>query len=31
VFNPVHNVQAQIPIENVCAMFDALRESRNGP
>ncbi|MBN1642720.1 MAG: methyltransferase [Anaerolineae bacterium] len=25
VFNPVHNVQPQTPIENVLAMFDAVR------
>jgi len=24
VFNPIHNVQAKVPIENVLAMFDAL-------
>ncbi len=26
VFNPIHNVQAQTPVENVLAMFDAVRE-----
>jgi uroporphyrinogen-III decarboxylase len=26
VFNPVHNVQPQTPVENLMAMFDALRE-----
>jgi hypothetical protein len=26
VFNPVHNVQPQTPVENLLAMFDALRE-----
>lgn len=31
VFCPVHNVQARTPIENVLAMFEALREFRNYP
>jgi hypothetical protein len=26
VFNPIHNVQARTPVENVLAMFDAVRE-----
>jgi len=26
VFNPVHNIQPQTPVENVLAMFDAVRE-----
>jgi hypothetical protein len=26
VFNPIHNVQAQTPIENLLAMFETLRE-----
>jgi hypothetical protein len=26
VFNPIHNVQASIPIENVLAMYEAFRE-----
>jgi hypothetical protein len=26
VFNPIHNVQAQTPVENVLAMFEAVRE-----
>ncbi|MCC6859574.1 MAG: methyltransferase [Bryobacterales bacterium] len=26
VFNPIHNVQARTPVENIAAMFDALRE-----
>ena len=26
VFNPVHNVQAGTPIENIVAMVDAVRE-----
>ncbi len=30
VFNTIHNVQAQIPVENVCAMYEAIRESRAG-
>jgi uroporphyrinogen-III decarboxylase len=28
VFNAVHNVQANVPVRNVTAMFDALRELR---
>lgn len=28
VFNAVHNVQARTPVENIVAMFDALRELR---
>ncbi len=28
VFDAIHNVQANTPVENVAAMFDALRESR---
>lgn len=30
VFNTVHNVQAQIPVENVLAMYQTLREERAG-
>ena len=26
VFNPIHNVQPQTPVENLLAMFDALRD-----
>jgi hypothetical protein len=26
VFNPIHNVQAKTPVENLLAVFDALRE-----
>jgi len=26
VFNPIHNVQAGVPIENLLAMYEALRE-----
>jgi hypothetical protein len=26
IFNPIHNVQASIPIENVLAMYEAFRE-----
>lgn len=29
VFNTVHNVQANVPVENVLAMFEAVAESRN--
>jgi uroporphyrinogen-III decarboxylase len=28
VFNPIHNVQANTPIDNVVAMFEAVREFR---
>jgi Uroporphyrinogen decarboxylase (URO-D) len=28
VFNPVHNIQAQTPVQNVVAMVDAVREFR---
>jgi uroporphyrinogen-III decarboxylase len=26
VFNTIHNIQAQTPVENVVAMMDAVRE-----
>ena len=26
VFNPVHNIQANTPIENIVAMFEAVKE-----
>jgi uroporphyrinogen decarboxylase len=26
VFNTVHNIQADVPVENLCAMYEALRE-----
>jgi uroporphyrinogen-III decarboxylase len=26
VFNPVHNVQAGVPVENLRALYDAVRE-----
>jgi hypothetical protein len=29
VFNPVHNIQANVPIENVVAMWEAVREFKN--
>jgi hypothetical protein len=29
VFNTVHNVQANVPVENILAMFEALAEYRN--
>ena len=28
VFNAVHNIQANVPVENVVAMFDALKDFR---
>jgi hypothetical protein len=31
VFNPVHNVQARAPIENILAMYKTVREFRNYP
>jgi hypothetical protein len=31
VFNPIHNVQPQTPVENLLAMFDTLRESGSYP
>ena len=31
VFNNVHNIQATVPIENVVAMFDALRDNGKYP
>jgi len=30
VFNTVHNIQGNVPIENVIAMFDALRDHAKG-
>ena len=26
VFNPIHNVQAGVPVENILALYDAVRE-----
>ena len=26
VFNTVHNIQANVPVENIIAMIDALKE-----
>ncbi|MFA5864272.1 MAG: uroporphyrinogen decarboxylase family protein [Phycisphaerae bacterium] len=31
VFNPIHNVQAQTPVENVLAMYETLREAGHYP
>jgi hypothetical protein len=31
VFNPVHNIQARVPVENVLAMFQAARECGRYP
>ncbi len=31
VFNAVHNIQANVPIRNIVAMFDALREFNGRP
>lgn len=30
IFNPVHNIQAQVPPENVVALFETAREYRRG-
>jgi len=27
VFNPIHNVQAKVPIENLIAMYDTVHEN----
>jgi hypothetical protein len=29
VFNAIHNIQARVPIENLMAMFETFRDSRN--
>jgi len=29
IFNPVHNVQAQVPVENLLALYDAVKASWN--
>ncbi|MEI8121504.1 MAG: uroporphyrinogen decarboxylase family protein [bacterium] len=31
VFNPVHNIQAGVPVENIIAMFDTAREAGRYP
>ncbi|MHA1280332.1 MAG: uroporphyrinogen decarboxylase family protein, partial [Candidatus Helarchaeota archaeon] len=31
VFNPIHNVQAGIPAENLVALYEAVDEYRNYP
>lgn len=31
VFNPIHNVQANIPVENLLAMYNAICDFRNYP
>lgn len=31
VFNPIHNVQAGIPVENLLALYQAVQENRNYP
>lgn len=30
IFNTVHNVQSRTPVENIVALYDAVRESRRG-
>ena len=29
VFNAIHNIQANVPVENVLAMFKAIKDSSN--
>jgi uroporphyrinogen-III decarboxylase len=31
IFNPIHNVQAQTPVENVLAMFETVRDDGRYP
>jgi len=31
VFNPIHNVQAGIPVENLLALYEAVNEFREYP
>lgn len=31
VFNPIHNVQARVPLENLTALFEAVHEHRADP
>lgn len=31
VFNPIHNVQAQVPVENLLALYEAVAEYREYP
>jgi uroporphyrinogen-III decarboxylase len=31
VFNAVHNIQANVPVRNIVAMFDALKEGSSPP
>jgi uroporphyrinogen-III decarboxylase len=31
VFNPIHNVQAGVPVENLLALYDAVRTFRTRP
>jgi uroporphyrinogen decarboxylase len=31
VFNTIHNVQAQIPVENIMAVYETVRECRQYP
>jgi uroporphyrinogen-III decarboxylase len=31
VFNPVHNVQAGVPTENILALFEAINDYRDYP
>ncbi len=31
VFNPIHNVQAKVPVENLLAMYDTVRQFRSYP
>ena len=31
VFNPIHNVQARVPVENLLALYETVRECRDYP
>jgi uroporphyrinogen-III decarboxylase len=31
VFNPIHNVQARVPLENLLALYQAVRDFRTYP
>jgi uroporphyrinogen-III decarboxylase len=31
VFNPIHNVQAGVPVENLLALYEAVRDFREDP
>jgi uroporphyrinogen decarboxylase len=31
VFNPIHNIQSDVPLDNLCVMYDAVREHGRYP